>query len=154
MDWQEILTLVVVAVASGVIVWLVQSRYEAIRRETERLHNERRNIYLAALEPTIRVFAGVKNRSETKRALIQLSSFEHRRVMFELNLVGSDEVVRAVNDYMQSVFKAEPDLSESLGNWGRILLAIRKDLGDRKTKLNHVDMLRSQITDIDKVMST
>ena len=32
------------------------------------------------------------------------------------------------------------------------MLTIRKDLGYKKTKLNAVDMLKSQITDISKVV--
>ena len=37
-------------------------------------------------------------------------------------------------------------------NWGHLLLAIRKDLGNKRTKLKEKDMLSSQITDIDQLV--
>ena len=36
-------------------------------------------------------------------------------------------------------------------HWGSLLLAIRRDLGAKGTKLTEKDMLRSQIKDIDDV---
>ena len=38
--------------------------------------------------------------------------------------------------------------------WGRLLLEIRKDVGNKHTKLNELDMLRWLITDIDKLEHT
>lgn len=70
--------------------------------------------------------------------------------------MGSDDVVKAFNSLMQYVFKMETipenekDPKELLNFWGQFLLEIRKSVGDKKTKLNVVDMLRNQITDIDK----
>ena len=156
MDW---MTQGAIAIGVGLIVWFLTSRVEAIRREKEKLQDERRKIYMQILDPFIRVFAGVKNPSETQKALKQIISYENRRAFFELNMLGSDDVVRAVNNYMQYIYKKGDDDSpgnpqEILVHWGGLLLAIRKDLGNKRTKLKEADMLRALITDIDRVVKT
>lgn len=156
MDW---MTQGAIAIGVGLIVWFFTSRVEAIRREKEKLQDERRKIYMQILDPFIRVFAGVKNPSETQKALKQIISYENRRAFFELNMLGSDDVVRAVNNYMQYIYKKGDDDSpgnpqEILVHWGGLLLAIRKDLGNKRTKLKEADMLRALITDIDRAVKT
>ena len=45
--------------------------------------------------------------------------------MFELNLIGSDEVVIALNEMMQHIYRAENLPSnpiEMLSRWGRLLI--------------------------------
>ena len=156
MDW---MTQGVITIGVGIVVWFLTSRVEAIRREKEKLHDDRRKIYMQILDPFIRVFAGIKNPSETNKALKQIVSYENRRAFFELNLLGSDDVVRAVNDYMQFVYKQGADSGQDNSNdiityWGGLLLAIRRDLGNKRTKLTEADMLRALITDIDRVLKT
>ena len=136
----------------GLIGWYVRIRYETNQRERERLNDERRRIYLQILEPNIRLFAGISDPAETEKALTQVASFKHRQVMFELNLMGSDEVVRALNHFMQDIYHNNNTPPLILTNWGHLLLAIRKDLGNKGTKLNEKDMLSSQVKDIDQLM--
>jgi len=68
-------------------------------------------------------------------------------------LFGSDDVVKAYNNYFQYLYKYEDkngnpiEMIEILGN---VILEIRKDLGNSKTALNQFDMLRFLITDIEK----
>jgi hypothetical protein len=38
--------------------------------------------------------------------------------------------------------------------WGQLLLEIRKDVGNKKTGLNELDMLRWLISDIEKLEHT
>ena len=59
-----------------------------------------------------------------------------------------------MNDFMQYTYKGNTDAKELVSMWGGLLLAIRRDLIGKKTKLSEIDMLRSTITDIDKVTST
>jgi len=147
-----------VAALVGFGVWYFQSRLEALRREQERLHDDRRKVYTDVLEPFVRIFAGVKNPKENQKALQQLLSVEYKRTAFEFSLIGVDDVVQAFNDLMQYVysFDAEadkrPDSSELMLRWGRFLLEIRRNVGNSKTKLTPADMLRSQIKDIHKMI--
>ena len=139
----------------GMLVWFVQDRIQAFRDERRRLQDVRRGIYLKALEPVIRALAGGKNPKQRAAAVKQISSFEHRRTMYELNFIGSDEVIRANNALMQSVFSfgdGENDTINILNQWADLVLAIRRDLGSKRTKLEPVDMLAGQITDIEKLL--
>ena len=79
--------------------------------------------------------------------------------------MGSDNVNRALNKLLkhyndkgnkdaQEEYKNNQDIKEEYKKdieiIGQLFLAIRRDLGNRKTKLKPSDMLRGQITDIDK----
>ncbi len=157
-DWIDFIVTPLVAALVGFGVWYVQSRLEALRREQERLHDDRRKVYADVLEPFIRLFAGIKNPKENQKALRHLLSVEYRRTAFEFSLIGADDVVRSFNDLMQYVysFDAEadekPNPSELMRLWGAFLLEIRRNVGNPKTKLTPADMLRSQIKDIDKII--
>ena len=105
------------------------------------------------LEPMIRTLSGINNPDETESALDSLRSFEYRKTMFELNFIGSDRVVKALNNLMQGMYSGPQPSTAILLNLGTLMLTIRKDLGYKKTKLNAVDMLSSQITDLSKVMA-
>ena len=156
MDW---LTQGAIAIGVGFVVWYLTSRVEAIRREKEKLQDERRKIYMQILEPSIRIFAGTKNPSETRKALSQVTTYEYRKAFFELNMLGSDDVVRAVNGFMQYIYGMEDSKVSSkpqdlLVHWGGLLIAIRRDLGNKRTRLKEVDMLRALIKDVDKAITT
>lgn len=58
---------------------------------------------------------------------------------------------------MQKNYRAETDgiettPTEFITAWGGVLLAIRRDLRYRKTKLTEIDMLRYSIKDIDEIV--
>jgi len=143
---------ILLAPVVGLLVWFFQHRIQAIRDERRRLQDERRALYVKALEPLIRAMTGLKNPAEAKKALEQMTSFEHRRVLNELTFVGSDEVVHAYNSMMQTVYaQAEsPDPIAVLDKLGGLMLAVRRDLGAKHTKLKAPDMLAAQISDIKK----
>ena len=71
--------------------------------------------------------------------------------------MGSDEVINAYNDLMQFIYgrntntEKEGASNELLILLGKLLLEIRKDVGNDKTQLTPKDMLRSMITDIDRI---
>ena len=147
-----IITTTVAAPLGGFIVWFFQSRIEATRREREKLQDAQRKIYTDILSPYIRIFTS--GQDQGVKALSQITSFEYRKVVFELNLMGSDDVVKAMNELMQYIYKttqANTQLvpKDLFGRWGELLLAIRRDLGNKNTNLKPIDMLKSQIKDID-----
>ena len=74
-DWIQIALVPIIAFAG----WYLRSGVEMVRREKEKLQDERRKIYIQVLEPYIRIFAGFNNPSEKKKALSQLTSFDYRR---------------------------------------------------------------------------
>ena len=155
-DWVNLAITPLVACAVGFAVWYFQSRLEAIRRAQDRLHDDRRKVYADLLNPIIRIFAGIKNPKETRKALQEVQLFDWRRTAFEFSLIGSDDVVRSFNDMMQYFYKQEQADSQQQADpfqvmrlWGELLLEIRKSVGDPKTRLSATDMLRAHIKDID-----
>jgi hypothetical protein len=69
-----------------------------------------------------------------------------RRAVFELTLYASDDVVRTFGDMTNS--QTDPS-SNPMVLWSRLLLAIRKSVGNKGTQLSLVDMLRPMINDLD-----
>ena len=140
-------------VLGGIITWLIKSKIEELRAIEEKLREERRNIYAQILDPHIRIFADLKGKGPGE-ALKQVKSYDYRKTAFDLNLFGSDEVVRAYNNLMKHTYEVEatgnPYPEEMMLLWGKLLLEIRKSLGNKKTKLDEFDMLRAMIKDIEK----
>ena len=158
MNWLQILGPALLITLGGIVSWFVKSRIEELQAIRETLNEERRKIYKELLEPYINIFVGIKNKKGSEeQAIQQITSYDYRKTAFGLNLFGSDEVIRAYNNLMQYVYKFEaggdqkPQPKEMMRLWGMFLLEIRKNLGNKKTKLNEIDMLRGMIKDIDKL---
>lgn len=154
MDWLQILGPTLLMVLGGIITWFIKSKIEELRAIKEKLREERRNIYALILDPYIRLFADLKGKGPDE-ALKRITSYDYRKTAFDLNLFGSDEVVLAYNNLMKHTYEAEAtgnqDPKEMMRLWGKLLLEIRKSLGNKKTKLNEFDMLRAMIKDIEKL---
>ena len=154
MDWLQILGPSLLMVLGGIITWFLKSRVEELRATEERLREERRKIYGQILDPYIRLFVDLKGQGPAQ-AIKKITSYEYRKTAFDLNLFGSDEVVRAYNALMKHTYEAEStgkqDPKEMMRMWGSLLLEIRKSLGNKKTKLKEFDMLRAMIKDIDSL---
>jgi hypothetical protein len=153
MEWVQILLPSLLVVIGGIIGWIVRSRTEEYRAVREKLRAEQRAIYHAILEPYIGIFADLKGEGVSK-ATQKIVSYDYKKTAFDLNLIGSDEVVQAYNKMMQHSYKAEEtgkqDPKEMMRLWGSLLLEIRKSLGNKNTKLDEWDMLRGMIKDIDR----
>ncbi len=108
---------------------------------------------MRTLQPYIRLLTYPDNKRKVEEAAKQVTSYEHRKALLEISFMGSDEVVRALNKYMQHAYHSNSeDLVTSVERLCELFLAIRKDLGNKETKLLPIDMLRSQIRDIDQYM--
>lgn len=159
MEWWEILLyiLVVAIGGGGIINIIIKSRLDELHKVEERLGIERRKVYTDILAPYVKLFAGMARKDQKMNEIIkQITSDDYRKAIFELGLVGSDKVVYAYNDLMQHVFINDSpntqDKTEVARLFGKLRLEIRKSLGNKNTKLTELDMLRSEITDIDKFM--
>jgi len=146
-------------VVGGVITWLIKSKIEELRTAQRRLTAKRLKIYSGILEPYIQILHDIKSGKDgTGAAIRRILSLEYRRTAFELCLMGSDEVVRAYNDLMQWSFKMgksdDPDTKGFIRLFARFLLAIRKSVGNRGTRLEEIDMLRWMINDIETLNTT
>jgi hypothetical protein len=154
MTWLQILGPPLLMVLGGIITWIIKSKSEELRAIEERLREDRRNIYGEILDPYIRIFADIRGQGPAE-ALARMTSYEYRRTAFNLSLFGSDDVVSAYNNLMQHTYQAETtgsqDPREMIRLWGRLLLEIRKSLGNKDTGLGELDMLKGMIRDIDSL---
>lgn len=145
--------------------WLLKNRIERRLELENKLRSDRIEIYNEILEPFIVMFMtdaawnhDPKNRHKSKEdiGIKKALSLEYRKQAFRLALVGSDGVVRAYNDLMQSFFNASdepPDESRVIGMLsliGQLLLEIRRSTGNEDTKIDKWGMLEWFITDARK----
>ena len=154
MNWLQVLGPSLLMVLGGIIIWFIKSHIEELRATEERLREERWKIYGQILDPYVRLFADLKGQGPAQ-AIKKITSYEYRKTAFDFNLVGSDNVVRAYNTLMKHTYEVEStgkqNPKEMMRLWGSLLLEIRKNLGNKKTKLDELDMLRAMIKDIDSL---
>jgi len=152
MNWLQVLGPPLLMALGGLITWIIKSRIEELRAVEEKLRDTRREVYSQILEPYIALFTDIKGKGETK-AVQKISSMQYKKTAFDLSLFGADEVVRAYNALITHKNKAEEtgqsDPIIMMRLWGKLLLEIRRSLGNKRTKLDELDMLRGLVTDID-----
>ena len=154
MNWLSALGPSLLMVLGGIITWLIKSRIEELRATEEKLREDRRRIYKELLSPYIDLFADTSPEG-LQKTILQIASRKYRETAFDFNLFGSDEVIKAHIALMQHFYESEragkQNPKEMFKLYGRFLLAIRKSLGNKKTKLGEFDMLRAMIKDIDTI---
>ena len=165
MNFENIVVGVIIPIVTALIgaatIWIVQKNLQEKREIERRLSEKRQETYRNILDPFIRMLTNLKA-EELLEEIEKLKEYEYKKVAFDLNLVGSDDVVRAYNNFMQYIYKlqskyksegyVEKNPIEWLRLWGSLLLEIRKSLGNKKSKLDEWDMLRGMFKDIDKVV--
>lgn len=149
--WWLALVIPVVVSATGLVTWWVQSRREQIRRELDRLRDERRALYLQVMQPFVLLLS--KGGSEAGAEM--MTSPEHAAAVREFTLIGSDAAVKAMNEFMQYLYQNTEsdrvaDPVEAFKLLGRVFLEMRKELGNPKTTLEPIDMFKYQMTDIEQ----
>lgn len=154
MDWVKLLFIPLV---TGVVTWIIKSKYEELRAIEEKLREERRKIYSQILDPFIHVFSDWKG--EDTRAKVEkcVTSYEYKKNLFSFNLIASDAVIHAYNELYRYGYKAKSLDNQNLKKmphlFGKVLLEIRKNLGNKRTKLNELEMLEIMIKDIEQLKS-
>ena len=117
-------------------------------------YHQNRSIYLKFLDPYIILFTDTSPEG-IKKAIKNITSYDYRKTAFELNLFASDGVIKAYNNLLQHAFEAEKtgnrDTKKMMNLFGTLVLETRKNLGNKKTKLESIDMLKGMIKDIEKI---
>jgi hypothetical protein len=152
MNWIQVIAPPLLMVIGGIITWLIKSRIEELRATEERLDEIRRKTYMEILKPYITLFTDMSAIGQQK-VVEAVQSREYKKIAFELNLFGSDQVVLAYNSLIHHTYDVEKtgeqNPKEMLKLWGAFLLEIRKSLGNKNSNLDEWDMLQSMIKDID-----
>ncbi len=154
MESSEIVQIVVAILGSGSIIFIIiQYQLQKLQNLEEKLRSERRKIYLDVLKPLIYLF---KKQSKDDELFRLIDDVDYRISTVDLALIGSDDVIRAWGDFMQHLYTGDKKMPEEQAKMmnvkllARLLLTIRKDFGNRKTKLKEYDMLRHMITDLER----
>jgi hypothetical protein len=132
------------------MVAYIQYRYQKLQAIQEKLREERRKIYFDLLSPFISMFT---KPLDMEKITNELQSFDYHKTIFEFEILGSDDSVRAHGELMRFFFKGEYKNNPQgmLKLLGELLIEIRKDLGNADTNMNIKDILTPLITDIDKL---
>lgn len=129
------------------------------------LSEKRHELYTEIMEPFIVIMttdgvwnADPKTKGKDKLAVASkvLLSMKYRHATHRLTFIGTDEVVKALNNVMQHFYKGNEiedaqelrahhaDIMDKIGN---LLLAIRRGAGNDETKLDRWAMLEPFLTD-------
>ena len=151
-DWLQTLGPTILTLLGGGVGWFLRDRIEAGRAAEERMRQERVKAYSEILDPILAPFTDPGG-ERSARGLQQMASPDYRRHAFQLALVGSDQVVHSFNEFLQLLYRSEDQtqfgLAKGLRALGKLLLEVRKSIGNRGTDLSEKDMLRWLIKDID-----
>ena len=137
----------------GLISWFLKNRKEELQTIEERAMENRIETYKQILYPFIVLFTNGAEQKEKDKATKEIGSIEYRKAAFNLITFGSDHMVKTYNSMMQSFYKGEAESNPraTLEKFSKFLLAIRKDVNNKNTKLNNWAMLEFMITDIEKL---
>ena len=153
MTWWQYLLVIIIGIVSGWVGAWIRMRLAHRNLELQRLYDARSEMYMDVIDPYIKTFLAAKSAQAQKQLEQQMVSYEYRKAMTELVLLGSDEVVHAVNEFMAAANRmgagSIDQQRDLMSAWGGLYLAIRRDLGNRSTRLGSIDVLRHSITDID-----
>lgn len=154
-------TPIIVLMLTG-LGWSIRNRVDRAKELEEKLREDRIQIYNDILEPYMMLFTNGKPESgnQTYRELgaLKVSSLEYKKASFRLSLIGSDEVLRTFNNLMQFFYTMgnipdndrETSTLKLLSLFGKLLLEIRKSVGNETTNLTNFEMLEFLITDLRK----
>jgi hypothetical protein len=128
-------------------------------------YDSRKETYYNFLKPFMEIFMAQRKASKKKGKkggkAIPDNLIDHMLVAnIDLHLLGSDETCGIWREWRKISFKTpseDPEVQKMRNTAGvvfyaRIILSIRKDLGQEDTSINEMDILRSFITDIDNIM--
>ncbi len=129
-----------------------QNSLAQIRMET---YDARRESYLQLLEPFMEALSNPKavkqkNQLDLVKTMV--------RINIDLHLFGSDESCRILEEWRSLGLKGQsenPEIQKKRNTamlifYSRLILSIRRDLGQQDTKIDELGILRSFLTDLDQ----
>lgn len=155
--------------AIPILIFIFGNRITKIRETEEKLRQNRIEIYYKVLEPFFLIFsttAIIQHSGKTRKAKEQtgvelatekLLTLDYQNYCFQLSLFGSETVVKAFNNLLQAYYNP-PDGHSETSEWGfelmnqtaKLMIEIRKSLGNEGTKLDGLEILEWKIKDIRK----
>ena len=148
----------IISLTIVIVPLVIQHRLQALRQQQEKLREQRLELYLNLLDPHIQLFASLiqsnRKANAEQTAMRKLLSPEYMGNTFQFAMIGSDEAVQKHNALRQ--FAANNPNGNPTGEFegsilecfGDLLLAIRRDLGNKKTRLTSIDMFKPVTKDL------
>ena len=135
------------------LIWLARATYEARRDEQRRGYEHRREVYLKLLDTILMKFGQTKSAKAMPDGVMVTKLCE---VSNQLFLEASDSVYKSFRRMLECA-KAQEAASndcerqmssmQSIHGLGCFMLAMRKDIGFKKTGLTEQDYLRQLLSD-------
>jgi hypothetical protein len=171
-DWVTTISSIVTPLMLLILSYLftkISKTQENIQNLQEKLHADRIAIYNAILEPYIIIAtpdAILKkqkkyqhlNKGSGDIAAEIITTPEYKQSEFKLFMIGSDSVVKAYNSLKKYYYSEKLDgtietTKEALTLVAKLVLEIRKSVGNENTKLSHLDAIWWFVKDADKVFN-
>lgn len=129
-----------------------QNALAQIRMET---YDARRESYLQLLEPFMEALSNPKDVAGKDQQDLKATMV---RVNIDLHLFGSDESCKILEEWRSLGLKGQsenPEIQKKRNTamlifYSRLILSIRRDLGQQDTKIDELGILRSFLTDLDQ----
>lgn len=146
----------------GLVTWILKAKREELLTQEEKSREFRIRTYETLLEPYYAIFTFTLPDQKKDREIQKIASLDYKKAAFNLTTFGSDEVVKAFNKLMQSFYHKKSDDYENKNDWGIMmltvfsdfLLAVRRDLYSKNTKLKRSQLVEFMITDIEDYRKT
>ncbi|WP_140160573.1 hypothetical protein [Algoriphagus antarcticus] len=147
---------IIVPIFSLIIGAYYQKQRDRLLLEQETFFQKKRDNYFKVIEPIISMISNSKNSQEQGKVVSKILSNEYRKEVLSLSLYGNDEVVKAFNDMFQLIYDKEKyneNVSLLIPFLGKVLLEMRKELGNKNTKIDEFQILEFLIKDIKEMKS-
>lgn len=133
---------VILGAVLGAVGWLYKHEKERRQAAERQLSEHKYGAYITLLE----IFFDIMKSISAGRRIDQQELIDR---MFDANkeliLFGSDDVVKAYQTWIRTSREA----TKNLAQFGHIIISIRKDMGNRRTKITSEGVLRQLILNYD-----
>lgn len=128
-----------------------QRQRDKLNIEQEAFFLKKRENYFNVISPLVLMISNGSNKTEQDKVIKMILTNEYRKEVLGLSLYGNDNVVASFNNLFQLIYnkdKLEENPSLIIPLLGKVLVEMRKELGNKKTKLDEFRILEFLIKDI------
>lgn len=134
--WIPTISPQLLTLGSAAIGFIISKIYESSKDNKQRLYEKKREQYALLLKPFIGVLSG--SGIDTSKETIK-TAFESSIATI---LYGSDDVIKTYGNFRNLASNNNKDSSVFLKHLALLLMAMRKDLGNKYSNLDEVSILK------------
>lgn len=142
---------IIIPLVTLIIGIYFQKQRDKLLIEQETFFQKKRENYFKVIEPIVLMISNASNKKEQEKVTQKILTNDYRKEVLALSLYGNDSVVQSFNNLFQFIYneiklKENPTLLIPL--LGKILVEMRKELGNKDTVLDKFEILEFLIKDI------